>query len=146
MFKKKISYVDFNGTQRTEDFYFHLSVPEVTRLEAKVGGKPLEEYTKELVHNQDMEKMIQFIEDLVISSYGVKSDDGKRFLKGPKIREEFEYSQAYAELFEELLLKPDAARKFAEGIGTQTKNSKKRKTQKTNNLKLVEEAEETEEN
>jgi hypothetical protein len=45
-------------------------------------------------------------------------------------------------LFEELLLKPDAARKFAEGIGAQTKNNKKRKTQNTNKLEVVEETEE----
>lgn len=38
MIKQKITYVDFNGEERTEDFYFHLSMPEVVRLEAKIGA------------------------------------------------------------------------------------------------------------
>lgn len=121
MFKKKITYFDFNGTERKEDFYFHLSVPEVTRLEARLGDKTIETYAFELKANQDSEAMIKFIEDLVLSSFGKKSDDGKSFLKTPEIRRDFEYSQAYAELFEELFTEPDAAQKFATGIAMQTK-------------------------
>ena len=127
MLKKTIKYVDFNGTEREEDFYFHVSVQEVTRLEAKFGGKGVETYAAELAANQDMEAMIEFIESIVLSSYGRKTEDGKNFFKSEKIRQEFEYSQAYAELFEELLMDPEAARKFADGISMQTKKMKAQK-------------------
>ena len=127
MFKKAITYVDFNGSERTEDFYFHLSLPEVTRLEASFGGKSLDTYAHQLSADQDMEQMVKFLENIVLMSYGRKTDDGKSFLKTPKIREEFEYSQAYAELFEELLTDPKAAERFAEGIATQTKKMKAQK-------------------
>lgn len=121
MFKKQITYVDFNGTERKEDFYFHLSVPEVTRLEAKLGNMTIETYAMNLKANQDEEAMIRFIEDLVLLSFGRKSDDGKTFLKTPEIRTAFEYSQAYAELFEELFTVDGAAEKFANGIARKTK-------------------------
>ena len=93
-------------------------------MEAKLGGRSLETYSKELSANQDMAKMIAFIEDLVLSSFGKKSEDGKNFLKSEEIRKEFEYSQAYAELFEELLTVPESAEKFATGIARQTKKMK----------------------
>ena len=124
MFKKTIKYTDFNGTDREEDFYFHVSAHEVVRMEAKLGGRSLDTYSKELSANQDMSKMIEFIEDLVLSSFGKKSEDGKNFLKSEEIRREFEYSQAYAELFEELLTVPESAEKFATGIARQTKKMK----------------------
>lgn len=129
MFKKQIKYVDFHGTERVEDFYFHMSVPEVTRLEASFGGMSIETYAKALSEGKDPEKMIKFIEDIVLTSYGVKSDNGRAFLKTPEIRAEFEYSQAYAELFEELLTKPEVAEKFAMGVATQTKDLKKGKVE-----------------
>lgn len=124
MFRKTIKYTDFNGTERTEDFYFHISVQEVARLEAKFKGMSIETYAKTLAANQDMEEMVKFMEELVLSSYGKKSEDGRSFMKSPKLREEFEYSQAYAELFEELLSVPEMAEKFASGIATQTKQLK----------------------
>lgn len=115
MFKHEIAYTDFNGTTRKEDFHFHLSLPEVTRLEAEFG-KPLADYTKELVDRQDPNELIKFLERIVLSSYGRKTADGKSFRKNTELREEFEYSQAYAEFFEELLTNQDLARKFGEGV------------------------------
>ena len=122
MFKKQITYTDFNGTERKEDFYFHMSVQEATRLQAKHNGQPLDVYAKNLAANQDIEEMVHFIEEITLMAYGKKSDDGKSFVKSPAIRTEFEYSQAYAELFEELMTVPETAEKFAKGIATQTKD------------------------
>lgn len=121
MFKKKIKYVDFNGAEREEDFYFHMSVPEATRLEARFGGMSLETYAKNLALNEDMAPMIEFIENIILSSYGQKSSDGRSFVKNEQMRTEFEYSQAYAELFEEMLTNPEVAEAFAKGVAAQTK-------------------------
>lgn len=115
MFKQSVTYTDFNGNERTEDFYFHLSLPEVTRIEAKIG-KPIEEYVKELAEDKDMSKLLAFLEEIILNSYGKKTIDGKSFHKSKELREEFEYSQAYAEIFEMLITDPDLARKFGEGV------------------------------
>lgn len=122
MFKKQIAYTDFNGTERKENFYFHMSLPEAARMEAKFNGMTVEEYATSLSEDKNTDRMIAFVEDIILSSYGKKSDDGKSFLKTPEIRTNFEYSQAYAELFEELITSPETARAFAEGISTKTKS------------------------
>lgn len=125
MFKQNITYVDFNGNERKEDFYFHLSVPEVTRLQAEIG-KPMEEYVQDLAVSQDIKKQLDFLEKMVLNSYGVKTSDGKSFHKSKELREQFEYSQAYAELFEQLLTNHELTRRFADGIVDNGKARKNR--------------------
>lgn len=115
MFRHKINYVDFNGIERDEEFYFHLSTPELMRLEAKFGA-PIDVYARTLAETQNLKDMLEFLEDVILTSYGRKTTDGKSFIKNQELRTEFEYSQAYAELFEEMLLTPDLVRKFAEGV------------------------------
>lgn len=115
MFVKEIKYVDFSGVERKENFQFHLSLPEVTRIEAKIG-KPLAEHTKELVERRDLNALITFLEEIILTSYGRKSADGRFFQKNKELREEFEYSQAYAEFFEMLLTDATLAKEFGEKV------------------------------
>jgi hypothetical protein len=115
MFKQNIKYVDFNGNERQEDFYFHLSSPEVIRLEAEVG-EPIDVHTKNLSASMDLASLLAFLEKMILSSYGKKTTDGKSFTKSKELREEFEYSQAYAEFFEMLIQKPDLAQKFGAAV------------------------------
>ena len=125
MFKHNIKYVDFNGNERKEEFYFHLSTPEVLRIEAKTGST-IEEYTQAIAERQDLSELLDFLEEIVLSSYGRKTTDGKSFIKNKELRTEFEYSQAYAELFEELLMDQELAAKFGEGVAETAKNRKKK--------------------
>ena len=122
---QKLTYVDFNGQERTEDFHFHLSLPEVARIEAEIG-KPIPEYAKELSDGSDMPRLLAFIERVMLTSYGKKTEDGKSFYKSPELQKEFEYSNAYAELFEMMLTNPEMAQKFGEKVAD---NGKKRKVQ-----------------
>lgn len=123
MFKHNIEYTDFNGNERKEDFYFHLSLPEVTRLEAEIG-KPLEEHTKELAASMNTAALLVFLERIILNAYGKKTSDGKSFHKSKDLREEFENSQAYAELFEQIMTNPELARKFGEGVADNGKAKK----------------------
>ena len=127
MFKHNIEYVDFNGNERNEDFYFHLSIPEVTRLEARFGA-PVDVYIKTLVENQELAEMLNFLEDIILTSYGRKTTDGKSFIKNQQLRTEFEYSQAYAELFEEMILNPELVKRFGEGVSETAKHRQKKNT------------------
>lgn len=115
MFTHNIKYIDFNGTERQEDFHFHLSLPELTRIEAKIG-RSLKEHVEDLNARKDVNQLVQFLEDVILTSYGQKTVDGRSFRKTPELRGEFEYSQAYAEFFEELLTNPELARKFGEKV------------------------------
>lgn len=123
MFKHNIKFTDFNGNERQEDFYFHLSLPEVTRIEAEIG-MPLDKYAQQLASEMNIKDLIQFLEKIVLNSYGKKTADGRSFHKSKELREEFEYSQAYAELFEQLLMTPDLARKFGASVADNGKAAK----------------------
>lgn len=117
MLKKTIKYVDFNGVERKEDFYFHLSTPELTRLEAKYNGDVFK-HAMETVQNEDFMEMVNVLEDLILSSVGEKSTDGKKFMKNEEIRSNFEHSPAYAVMFEEIFTDPEKSEGFGRGIVT----------------------------
>lgn len=123
MFKKTIKYVDFNGAERSEEHHFHLFLHELTRIESKLGGKTIEEHAQILAANQDYEAMVNFLENLVLTSYGIKSLDGTGLEKSPELRHKFEHSLAYAELFTELLSNAETAEAFARGISAQNKQA-----------------------
>ena len=124
MFKHTVEYNDFNGNARKEELYFHLSLPEVTRLEAELNGKSLEDHIQELTTNKDLKNLLEFLEKMILNSYGQKTSDGKSFHKSKAIRDEFEYSQAYAEIFEQLLTNPELSKKFGEGVADNGKAKK----------------------
>lgn len=115
MLKKTIKYTDYNGVERTEDFYFNLNKAEIMEMQlTTVGG--LDAYLKKIISAQDMPTLMRIFKDLVLKSYGIKSDDGRRFIKNEKLREEFEQTEAYSILYMELSTDADAAAAFVNGI------------------------------
>ena len=115
MLKKTIKYTDYNGVERTEDFYFNLNKAEIMEMQlTTVGG--LDAYLKKIISAQDMPTLMRIFKDLVLKSYGVKSDDGRRFIKNEKLREEFEQTEAYSILYMELSTDAESAAAFVNGI------------------------------
>ena len=115
MLKKTVTYVDYNGIERTEDFYFNLSKAEVTEMELSVRGG-LSAMLEELVKSGDNARIVEIFKDLVLRSYGEKSADGKRFVKSKELSEAFSQTEAYSEIFMELALDEKAAAAFVNGI------------------------------
>ena len=115
MLKKTITYTDFNGNERTEDFYFNLTKAEVMEMEMSTTGG-MAEMIQRIVAAQDAPAIIKIFKDLVLKAYGQKSPDGKRFVKNNELREEFAQTEAYSQLFMELATDADAAAKFVNGI------------------------------
>ena len=115
MLKKTITYEDYNGVERTEDFYFNLSKAEVTEMELSVRGG-LSAMLDELVKSGDNARIVEIFKDLVLRSYGEKSADGKRFVKSKELSEAFSQTEAYNEIFMELALDEKAAVAFVNGI------------------------------
>lgn len=115
MLKKTITYQDYNGNEITEDFYFNLSKAEVTEMElSRTGG--LSKYIERIVAAKDVSAIINEFKYLVLKSYGVKSEDGKRFIKSEELSQAFAQTEAYTELFVELVSDAEAAAKFVNGI------------------------------
>lgn len=115
MLKKSITYTDYNGTERTEDFYFNLSKAELMEMEMGTSGG-LSEMIQKIVAAQDAPAIIKIFKDLVLKAYGEKSSDGKRFIKSEELATAFSQTEAYSQLFMELATNADAASAFVNGI------------------------------
>ena len=115
MLKKTITYTDYNGVERTEDFYFHFNKAELAEMEMGTAGG-YAEMIKKIIAAQDAPTLIKIFKEIVLKAYGMKSDDGKRFMKSPEIAEAFSQTEAYSILFMELATDADAAQKFVNGI------------------------------
>ena len=115
MLKKTITYTDYNGNERIEDFYFNLSKAEIMEMEMSTTGG-LTEMIQKIVAAQDAPAIIKVFKELILKAYGEKSPDGKRFIKSDEISTAFSQTEAYSQLFMELATDADAAAKFVNGI------------------------------
>lgn len=111
MLKKTITYTDYNDVQRSEDYYFNISRAELVLMEnSRAGG--MNAYYERIVQAKDDVAIMECFKELIHKSIGVKSDDGKRFIKSEEIAAAFEQSEAYSELLVELFSDPDVALDF----------------------------------
>lgn len=115
MLKKRISYTDYNGNKRDEDFYFNLTKAEIMEMEMSTTGG-LTEMIQRIIDTQDAPSIIKVFKNIIMKAYGEKSPDGKRFIKSQELSESFAQTEAYSELFMELASDSDAASKFVNGI------------------------------
>ena len=115
MLKKTITYTDYNGVERTEDFYFNLTKAELMEMEIGTTGG-MADMIKRIVDAKDAPAIIKIFKELVLKAYGEKSADGKRFVKSPEISNGFAQTEAYSQLFMELATDADAAAAFVNGI------------------------------
>lgn len=115
MLVKKITYTDYNGTSRTEDFYFNLSRAEMLEMELGVNGK-MSSLLEQIIQEKDTAKITAHFKSIILKAYGMKSLDGKRFMKSPEILEEFTQTEAYSILFVELATNDEKAIEFINGL------------------------------
>lgn len=115
MLAKKITYTDFDGNERTETFYFNLTKAEIAEMELKHPGGYLD-YIERIIEAKDQSELTECFTTLILNSYGEKSDDGRHFKKSEEISDLFHTSEAYSELFMEIMSDPDAASAFVNSI------------------------------
>ena len=115
MLKKTITYTDYNGITRTEDFYFNLTKAEIMEMQLSTNGG-LDVMIKKIIDSQDAPSIIKIFKELILKAYGEKSPDGKRFIKSEEISTAFSQTEAYSQLFMELATDADAASTFVNGI------------------------------
>lgn len=115
MLKKTITYKDYDGNERTEDFYFNLSKAELAEMEFSVDGGFVRMVEK-IIAEKNMKRLAEIFKDLVLKAYGEKSPDGRRFIKNQELRDSFSQTEAYSILFIELASNAEAAAAFVNGI------------------------------
>lgn len=110
-----ISYTDYNGVQRNEKHMFNLNKAEMLEMELTTAGG-MNETIKAIIETKDTPALVKIFKDLILKSYGVKSLDGKQFVKSEKLSTEFSQTEAYSELFMKLATDADAASTFVNGV------------------------------
>ena len=119
MYKKTMTYTDYNGVSRTEDFYFNLTKAELTDMELGIEGG-LSAMIEKIASTQDIPAVAKVFKDLILKAYGEKSGDGKYFLKedenGRPLSAKFKQTEAYSDLYMELAQDADKAAEFVNGI------------------------------
>lgn len=116
MIKKTISYTDFDGKQQSEDFYFNLNKAELFKLEVTAEGNSLQTYLERIVKANSGKEIVNVFELILKSAYGVRSEDGKRFMKSDDLFKAFQETEAYSEFFMELVTDADKASKFINAL------------------------------
>lgn len=132
MYKKTITYKDFDGKERIEDLYFNLTKTELIEfaleLPDNVSGSMTNE--KENVdENTAISKVMsafnnksifKFLKDLILKSYGVRKDEGRRFAKtdenGKSLSVEFAETMAFEAIIDEFLSDDEAAANFVNAV------------------------------
>ncbi len=115
MLKKTITYTDYDGLERTEEFRFNLTKAELMDMELTTVGT-FSKLMQKIIDEKDMARLAKYFKELILKSYGVKSDDGKRFIKSPELSEAFSQTEAYSELYMELLINSEYAVKFIQQV------------------------------
>ena len=115
MLAKKIKYTDYNGVEREEVFYFNITKAELMTQNLMTPGG-LETKLERIINSKDVPELTKYIQDIIKDSYGVKSDDGVRFIKSKELSEMFMQTEAYSVLFMEMVTDNKKASDFVNGI------------------------------
>ena len=115
MVTETITYTDYNGTERTEDFCFNLNKSELTEMQlSKEGG--LGEWLNRIIKSENRVEIMRVFKDIILKSYGEISPDGRRFVKSDEISKAFSETPAYDQLFMKLIENEGTMSAFINGI------------------------------
>lgn len=112
------TYTDYLGNQRTEDFHFHYNKAELMGMELETEGG-FSARVQRIVNANSYPELYKLMKQFILGSYGVKSEDGRRFMKSPEISRSFEENPAFEIIMMRMTTGPDAANesaKFINGI------------------------------
>lgn len=116
MLKRTITFVDYDNNERTEDFYFNMNKSEVIKWLTTSGDYTLDKVMDRLTKERNGKEIMRIFEEMIKISYGEKSLDGRKFEKSDEIWNNFYQTEAYSELFTELVTDAVKAADFFNGI------------------------------
>lgn len=115
MYIVPITFTDYDGEKHTENFYFNLNKAEVLQMQVSQKGG-IAYFIRQIIKEKDFKTLSNMWKDLILKAYGVKSPDGRRFIKSEELSREFEQTDAFSELFTKLALDAKAAAEFINKI------------------------------
>lgn len=116
MYAKVIKFEDYNGVKREEEHFFNLNKAEVIKWLTTSGDYTLDKVLERLSKERNGKKIMEIFEEMIKMSYGKPSLDGRKFEKTDDIWNDFYQSDAYSELFTELVTDAAKAADFVNKI------------------------------
>lgn len=114
MFARTFEYTDYNGQPRKDTWWFNLTKAELMKMELGAWGG-LDALLKRLIREENPAQVVDMFEKIILSAVGEKSPDGRRFIKNEEIRQDFYQTQAYSDLFYELVTDSGKVAAFLKG-------------------------------
>lgn len=115
MLTKTITFKDYFGNERTQDFYFNLTESELVDMNLMEDGG-LERLIKNIIDTKDQKRLIGYFKKIIFDSYGEISADGVRFEKSHELSVAFSQTDAFNKLYMELISDANKAAEFINGI------------------------------
>lgn len=115
MFKDTISYVDFNGNAQSQDVYFNLSKNELMEIQFSID-EGYDVYLTKALEGGNKAKLYSAMVHLIDKAYGIKSEDGQRFIKSPELIAEFKETPIYDVLMTKILTDDNYFNTFVTGM------------------------------
>lgn len=103
MHKETIKFVDYEGVERIEEHLFNMNKAELTKWLTTTGEATLDKVLLRLTKERNGKAIIEIFENLLRTCYGKKSDDGRKFIKSEEIWNDFYQTEAYSNLFMQLI-------------------------------------------
>lgn len=137
MLTKKIKFTDIEGNEVEQEFRFHMSQAELTKLQLEVEGGYINKM-KDILNKRNVPELSKVIDQFIMASYGEKSPNGISFIKNDEIRELFKCSDAYSVLYMELMGSQEAFAEFIKGIIPKDVAEKIAKAEKDGTIAAIE--------
>ena len=128
MYKKTITYKDFDEKERIEDVYFNLTKTELIDFALELPDNVSDSIANESEGTDESKaitkvmsaftskSIFKFLKDLILKSYGVRKDEGRRFAKvdenGKPLSIEFAETMAFEAIMDEFMSDDKAAAEF----------------------------------
>ncbi|ADD81063.1 gp065 [Rhodococcus phage ReqiPoco6] len=120
MLKQTVEYTDFDDNRCAETLYFNLTKTELAenahltdrleKMQKMFGGE------KRQLETSEIQQLLDLVKTIMRISYGVRSADGKRFIKTEEQWVEFTQTAVYDEFLISMFTDPDKMFAFMYGI------------------------------
>lgn len=142
MLKQTIEYTDFDDNQSVETVYFNLTKTELAdNIHLKDTLEQIQrdivDGTKRSLKTSEITQILELVKTFMKLSYGVRSADGKRFIKTPEQWTEFTQTAIYDAFLFSLFETPNKALNFMSGILPQDMRSEAKSAGDAEMLKMA---------
>ena len=102
MFSRDFEYTGYDGKPKKDTFFFNLNEAELYEIDlSSIHG--FTGLMNKLLKEERTKEIVDYFKGIILSSVGVMSPDGRKFIKNEEIKEDFYRSKAYSILFVELV-------------------------------------------